>query len=220
VAHWAHVYGFGFGVLVAGAVRLLNLERILVRRSGGDAEHAVLRMVDDFLSRNRYQEAWTQLTHHLYRVPNDRDAGVAYWNLAKRLGRCDAAAPILLRILQTELDLGHDADGLAHWADLRVHAPAVVPEVDLMMRVTAALAKGGADGEAETLAREALARVNPTTPVATLVELYRITATLGTELAVKAQTLVRAHPSFGLQFRSTFDSGGLRHTEGASDSPT
>ena len=35
VAHWVHVFGFVFGVLVAGGVSLLGLERVLAPRVGG-----------------------------------------------------------------------------------------------------------------------------------------------------------------------------------------
>ncbi len=196
VAHWAHVYGFGFGMLVACVVRFLGLERILVRRPGVDADHGVLRKVDEALVGNRYEEGWTRLTQHLSRVPDDRDAGLVYWDLARRLGRCDLAAPVLLRIIRMELDLGHDAAGLAHWADLRAHAQGVVVDVDLILRVAAVLAEGGADGEAEDLVRDAASRVSSTTPVATLGRLTRVARLFSGHVEAQIAKLVRANPAY------------------------
>lgn len=195
VAHWTHVYGFAFGIVVAWSVRLLGLERILVRRSGGDAEHAVLRRVDAELAQGRHERAWSILKDYLVGHPSDRDAGLAYWDLAKRLGRCEQAAPILLRNIRAELDEERRADAVAHWADLRAHVPNTVLEVALMTRIAAVLAEGGADGEAEALVREAIGRVDASTPMMTLMKLTRVAAPFGGGLATQAESLARAHPA-------------------------
>jgi membrane associated rhomboid family serine protease len=76
VAHWVHVYGFVFGVVVAGAVSVLGLERVFAPRARDEGDHAVRRAVERALARERHEEAWTLLQRHVVRTPADHDAAL------------------------------------------------------------------------------------------------------------------------------------------------
>lgn len=191
VAHWAHVSGFGFGALFAAAAGVLGLERSLGPLA--QAEHAVLRQVDRAVRRSRYDDAWNQLTRYLISAPNDRDAVLVYWNLAKRLGRCDQAARYILRVVRSELDEGERASALAHWKELESEVPTVVAEIDVAALVAKELADGGADGEADALLRATLAYVDATTSPQTLVALS--TATQAVKSSLATRILPSPHPS-------------------------
>ena len=218
VAHWVHVFGFVFGVVVAGGVRLLGLERVLTPRAQGDGDHAVLRAVERALARDRREEAWTSLHGHVVREPADRDAALAYWDLAKSLSRCRAAAPVLVRSVRAELMAGDAAEAIAHWTDLHTQLPDVAIETDLAARLASALGDIGHTPEAADLVRAALARVDVATPVAALIELVR--AARFADAAVVAEVAARAlaHPGLPPAVRREL-TNGVRGTVGASAAP-
>ncbi len=207
VAHWVHVYGFGFGIVVAVAVNALGLERLLAPRDPDDRDHAVLRAVERALARDRREEAWELLRRHVTRVPADRDAALVYWDLAKTVGRCREAAPVLVRVIRAELAAGEREGMLAHWTDLQTHLPDVVVETDLAARLALALGDAGARLEAADLVRGALARVEVTTPAAALVELVRAARYAEEGVAQEVTARALAHPGLPLSLRRELAGG-------------
>ena len=175
----------------------------LARRasSGSRRPSRRVRKVDRALARNRHEEAWQRLAQHLATAPGDRDAALVYWQLAKDLDRAAHAAPVLLRVIREEIHAGDRRNAVGHWIDLRAHVLSVVADLDLMARIAAALADDGADGETEDLIREAIARVDASTPVATLLKLARAAKLVDDELAAATRALVLAHPSLPLGIR-------------------
>jgi membrane associated rhomboid family serine protease len=195
VANWAHVYGFAFGLVVAGMSRLLGIEARLAAHVRGDADHAVLRKVERALARNRHEDAWRRLARHLASAPGDRDAALVYWQLAKDLDRAGRAAPFLVRVIRDDLQRGDHRAALDCWTDLRTHAPDLVVDVDLSSRIAAALADDRVESDAEDLVRETLARIDSSTAVATLLELARAAEHLDAKLAARTRAVALAHPS-------------------------
>jgi hypothetical protein len=114
----------------------------------------------------------------------------------------------LLRTTRAALDQKRLADALAHWADLRAHVPNVVTEVELMTRIAAVLAEGGAEEEAEDLVREAIGRIDGTTLMTTLVKRARGAIPHGATLATQAESPALAHPSIGRSDASLCHFGG------------
>ena len=207
VAHWVHVFGFMFGVLVAGAVSLLGLERVLAPKSADGGDHAVLRAVEHALARDRREEAWTLLQGHVLRAPADHDAALAYWDLAKTLGRCRDAAPVLLRVIRTELMAGDSEDAIAHWSDLQAQVPTVAIEIDLAARLAAALGDIGHTPEAADLVRAAVERVDVATPAAALVELVRAARFADADVVTLVATRALAHPGLPPAVRRALTNG-------------
>src|SRR5262249_50224023 len=121
-----------------------------------EADHAVLRTVEQALARDRRDDAWQVLRTHVLADPKDRDAALVYWDLAKTLGRCREAAPVLIRVIRTELAADDPVAALEHWTDLRRELPDAMVEVDLAARLACLLGDAGASGEAGDLVRDAL----------------------------------------------------------------
>ncbi|MCC6764293.1 MAG: rhomboid family intramembrane serine protease [Deltaproteobacteria bacterium] len=194
VAHWVHVDGFLIGAAVAGAVRVLGLERVLASEAGTGADHAVLRRVERALAHDRRDEAWRLLAAHVVRTPADHDAALVYWDLAKMLGRAREAAPVLLRVIRAEL-LAHDEESArAHWRDLHAAVADLVAEPELAARLACAFGDAGHGPEAAELVRTALARVDVATPAAALVELARAARFADAPVAAEAVARALAHP--------------------------
>lgn len=208
VAHWAHVFGFCFGVGIAGLVSVLGLERALSPQARDEGDHAVLRAVERALARDRRDEAWTLLRTHVARVPADQDAALAYWDLAKTLGRAREAAPVLLRVVRTELLADDGADAIAHWSDLRKEVPDCVPEIELAARIAQALGAIGHIPEAADLVRAAIERIDVVTPASALVELVRAARYAEDAVAAVATARALAHPGLPLAVRRALTNDG------------
>jgi membrane associated rhomboid family serine protease len=200
VAHWVHVYGFLFGVTIAGLVQVLNLERVLMPADDG-TDHALLRAVERALARDRSEEAWTLLESHVARAPSDQDAALVYWDLAKTLGKARVAVPVVLRVIRAELAADDVEDALAHFADLRAQLPDAAIETELAARLASALGAIGHVPEAADLVRAAVARVDVATPAAALVAL--VEAARFADARVAAEVMMRAleHPGLPVAAR-------------------
>ncbi len=210
VAHWAHVYGFVFGALTAIVIAVTGIERLLTPRAPEDADHAVLRTVERALERDRRDEAWQLLRRHVLADPKDRDAALVYWDLAKTLGRCREAAPVLIRVIRAELGADDPVSALEHWTDLRNQLPEAMVEVDLAARLACVLGDAGAAGEASDLVRDALARVDATTPPSALVGLTEAARFAAADVAAAVAARALAHPGLPL---------AVRRALGGADSP-
>lgn len=207
VAHWVHVFGFVFGVLVAGGVSLLGLERALTPKSPAEGDHAVLRAVERALARDRREEAWKLLQGHVPRALADHDAALTYWDLAKTLDRCREAAPVLLRVIRAEIMAGDDEGAIAHWTDLHAQVPTITMEVDLAARLATVLGGIGHSPEAADLVRAAVARVDVATPAAALVELVRAARFADAPVAAEVAARALAHPGLPPAVRRELASG-------------
>ncbi len=201
VAHWVHVYGFAFGVVVSGAVQVLGLERLLRPRAPDDGDHAVLRAVERALARDRREEAWTLLRAHVAKTPADHDAALTYWDLAKTVGRAREAAPVVIRVLRAALLAGDTEQALMHWRDVRTALPDVAPEIELAARLASLLADRGEQAEATALVRDAVARVDAATPASALVALVQAAHALDASTAAEVAACALAHPGLPLALR-------------------
>ncbi len=220
VAHWVHVYGFMFGIVVAGAVNALGLERMLAPPDRAEGGHAVLRAVERALAGDRHAEAWRLLEGHVARTPADHDAALAYWDLAKTLGRAREAVPVLSRVVRAEL-LADDpaaARRSCQWAIAAV--PDAAPAIELAARLAAALGDLGHAVEAAELVRDAVARVDVTTPAAALVELRRAARFAETAVRTEVEARALAHPGLrrALMSGSDLAATGATIASGGADS--
>lgn len=207
VAHWVHVYGFVFGAAVAGAVGAFGIERVLAPKIDRADDHVVLRAVEGALARERHDEAWQLLADYVVRTPADRDAALTYWDLAKMLGRARDAAPVLLRVIRTALLAGESSEALTQWQDLRTQVPDVVVATELAARLASALGDVGHAPEAADLVRDAVARVDVTTPASALVELARAARFADPAVASAVVARALAHPGLPVAVRRELSAG-------------
>src|SRR5262249_57091254 len=94
------------------------------------------------------------------------------------------------------------ADGpvsaVEHGTDLRRELPDAMVEVDLAARLACVLGDAGASGEASDLVRDALARVDATTPPAALVGLTEAARFAATDVAAAVAARALAPPGLPL----------------------
>jgi membrane associated rhomboid family serine protease len=197
VAYWAHVWGFAFGVAVAGVLRAFRLEdRLLfeaIERKREANEQPVLHQVEQMLKRGQQREAAQLLAAALLRAPHDQDLAAAYWQLA-RIGPMTTQPAVCLRIIQNDLARGDEPTAIERWEEFHTAAPNAQPDAALTVQLARCLAKHGRRDEAAALVAETCRRVDGATPPPSLVELARFTLEMDFPLPEAIGQRVMADP--------------------------
>ncbi len=164
VAFWAHVWGFVFGVGVAGMIRFVGVEeriRPKLEAAAGVSENRPLAAATEALDAGDLPKARLILERALVEQPGDRDIAAMAWDLAMRAGAPAEGAPVLIRLIGEELRAGEHELAIGHFSELRHGVPEATLPLALHVRVVEALAAGHhqalAEEEAERLLPGAIA---------------------------------------------------------------
>jgi membrane associated rhomboid family serine protease len=108
VAYWAHVGGFGFGVVTALAIRFSGVEERVSKKLGGewvcdhDSIHAEAMAARE---EGRPEEALELLRFAFEADPHDPDLALAFFEMAAGLGRLEEGSAVLGPVLWREVKL-------------------------------------------------------------------------------------------------------------------
>jgi membrane associated rhomboid family serine protease len=198
VAHWAHVWGFAFGLVVAAGMSKLEIEKRFIH----PAIESKITLVDNttideameiFRTGDR-DRALAMLRDQVTRQRDNVDAALAYWNMACQAGAAAEAAPIAAQLIRQSLRSGSTELGLAVWTELVQHAPEQPVDPGTTVTVAEALLAGGRDNEAgqalTSLAAADLARVPP----GPLARASRLAVELGIPASVGLVEAAATHP--------------------------
>jgi len=187
VAHWAHVWGFGCGLVVACGMAYWRVEDRFIHR----AIESKITLMDntkveeamETASQGRGDRAVRLLLRELDDDPKNVDAALALWTLARQQGQPETAAPHLLRVLESAARAGDHELVVAEWQNL-MHA---VPNLELDPGLGARLADilqgaGRPEGARDTIDL-LLQSVGSATPVGVRVRLARLATDLGVSAA-------------------------------------
>ena len=192
VAHWAHVWGFAFGLAVAAAISYWRVEERFIH-GAIEAKVTVLDnpAVDQALAaraQGELERSRRLLSAVVREDPRNVDAVLALWSAALDSGQPATAAPDLLRIIGHALRGDDESLVLLHWEDLVRSVPDLQLDAALAARVVEILIRNGRGECAEATLAQALRGVGPGTAIGPLVRLARSAS----EVAVpEAATLVR-----------------------------
>ncbi len=152
-AHWAHVWGFGFGAVVALAVKRFAIEERYIH----PAIEAKITVVDnepveramEAFKAGDEERAMRLLEAEVRRDPGNIDAELALWNMAVESGRAADAAEHAQRLIRTYLRSENDQGAVVVWADLVGNAPEVRLDPASAVGVARILAGAGRLEEAD-----------------------------------------------------------------------
>lgn len=192
VAHWGHVSGFAFGAVFALGARAVGLEERV--EPGVCGENRVWRQANRALERDDPREAWRLLREQTLRDPADVDAALAYWNVAEQLGRSREAAPVVLRLIRSELQRDDPEAALRLWDELKERVPDAVLAVDLAVKLAEQMLARQSRAEAADLLRDAFRHVDAATSPQILADLALTAVAADEVLAAEAATRALAHP--------------------------
>lgn len=122
VATRAHLYGFGFGALAAAAIGALRIEQRWIRPKllavTGEIWHPVLERALEFERQGRAAEAWSLIEREVTSRPDNQDAVLYWWSLARNAGREREVASHFVGVIRDELQSGQADLAWQHWREL------------------------------------------------------------------------------------------------------
>lgn len=194
VAYWAHVWGFGFGVVVAFVIRRFRVEERFIDSSIESqitlVDNKAVEEAAEAAQRGSWHDARAILLRRLETVPDDVDAATALWNMAAPKGEAAEVATPVLDAIRAAARTGRVDDVVHTWTDLLRHVPDADIEPSLALRmVDPALQTGDREG-LELTVEAARSGIDDDTPSAVVARVARVAARL--ELPVASELARRA----------------------------
>ncbi len=190
VAHWAHVAGFVYGLVIAAGVKQLKfeekyvdtaLESQAIQHQNLDLEEAL-----DARQRGQLEKAEEILLSQLKANPGDFDAAMAYWDVRRDIGAVAPAVPFVLRVFRDVLRKGQHDLVTPRWPEILEMAPPGSIDPSLAARVAETVGDELGEHTLQATVDAGAAGVTPETPVGVLARLTRVGAAVG---ACSARTL-------------------------------
>jgi membrane associated rhomboid family serine protease len=129
VAHWAHVWGFLFGVVVAFGMKYFRIEEKYIHPK----IEAQVRFVDEGykaseeavqkINEGKPEEAYSLLLEAARKNPMNRDLVESLWSQAKELGKEKEAAEFYIRLIESEIRRNLMDVVSVHFMDLKERVP-------------------------------------------------------------------------------------------------
>jgi membrane associated rhomboid family serine protease len=209
VAHWAHVWGFAFGLATAGAIRHYRVEERFVH----EAIEAKITLVDNTAieqameasKEGRSAEAFDLLHAELKSHPNNVDAVLALWNLAVAQGRAPEAAPFLVRLMRQDVRAEDPSLVLNHWHELLAGVPGLRIDPPLAARVAEILHNHGRHEEVVDTVGLAAESLQSDTAGAVITRLAQVAVATHAPSAFVLLDAALDHPELAPEVRSELE---------------
>jgi len=125
VAHWAHIWGFIFGVVVAAGMKRFKIEekhvnpKIEAQVHFVDEGYKAFEEATQKINEGKSDEAYALLLIAARKNPMDKDVVESLWNQGKELGKEKEAAEFYIRMIESEIRHNLMDVAFAHFADLK-----------------------------------------------------------------------------------------------------
>ncbi len=197
VAHWAHVWGFVFGVAVALVIRQTKLEEKVIN----PAIEASISMVDtsfedvlELRASGQHGEAFDRLQAMVADDPDNIPVGLALWSVSRDLGRQQECTPVLARVVRLEVQNGDVAEALDHWQELMdAGGEARLPLAAEARLAEQLLDRGDRSGAADVVS-SAAQRVGVGSPIGIVMRLARVAAAVAPASAASLVAVAEQDP--------------------------
>jgi membrane associated rhomboid family serine protease len=188
VAHWAHVWGFAVGMVVAAGVAYWKIEERFVDR----AIESKITLVDntgveralEMAADGDSERAIKMLEHEVRANPENVDAAVALWNLAVQIGRPSVAAAPMLGVLRRATRTDDQELALIHWQEMIDLLPEIDVDSALAVRMAELMLRADRRPAAEESARLGQRQLTDETPTMVVMRLARVASELRMPAAV------------------------------------
>jgi len=224
VAYWAHVWGFGFGMVMAVAISYFRVEDRFIHRAIESkitvVDNTSIEQAMELAATGDSQGAVEALGRELRVRPENVDAAMAFWNLTLQAGNVAPAVPHMLRAVRRAARDGDSEFVTGHWEEMMRACPDLEVDPALGVRMAEMLALESRDGAALDTLEIAQRFVDSSTPVGIIVRMARLAVEIESP---SAETLIEtavAHPEVPDEARSELE-GKLAalpsHPEGTSN---
>ncbi len=209
VAHWAHVWGFVFGVLVALGMKHLRIEEKYIHpklEAKLESQEGAVDVVITALQKKslgRIDEAYGLLLEEVHKNPFRSDVVDALWDIGLETGHGEEAARFFVKLIESEVR--HDRIEVAwnRYKDLRAKVPQASIHPTYKFALLKFLIQSRDIEEANQLASELLQKLDVKSPPVLLQNFAQIAKELGPSVAKKALDLCLRHPEIPDESKET-----------------
>jgi membrane associated rhomboid family serine protease len=200
VAHWVHIWGFIFGVVVAAGMKRFKIEEKYVHPKIEAQVHFVDEGYKAFeeatqkINEGKSDEAYVLLLEAARKNPMDKDVVERLWNHGKELGKEKEAAEYYVRMIESEIRHNLMDDASAHFADLKEKVPQASISMTCKFTLMTYLTKHQNDKEAKELASELIEEVDLNSSPGLLQNFVSAASEHSPEIAKKVIELCLKHP--------------------------
>jgi len=204
VAHWAHVWGFIFGIAGAFAIKFLKIEKKFVA--------PIVEAQSTFVNKGfvAYEEAMQELSVGNKDIafailmdaaredPSNQDVIESLWNTALDLGRMGEVKPFLTRLIEREVQQARLEEALSHYRLLRAQVPDARFSTHTKIKIFEQSINARDHAEANSLFKELINEVNLASPPGLVMEFclaaLKFDLDFDQSIAGKVVELARQHP--------------------------
>lgn len=200
VAHWAHIWGFIFGVVVAAGMKRFKIEEKYVHPKIEAQVHFVDEGYKAFeeatqkINEGKSDEAYALLLVAARNNPMDKDVVESLWNQGKELGKEKEAAEFYIRMIESEIRHDLMDVAFAHFADLKEKVPQASISMTCKFTLMTYLTEHQDYKEAKELASELIEEVDLNSSPGLLQNFASAASEHSPEIAKKVIELCLKHP--------------------------
>ncbi len=200
VAHWAHVWGFVFGLVAAVGIKYFKIEEKYVRpkidAQTSYVDEGFQALEDATAKKNvgRSEEAYALLVETAKKNPKHKELIEGLWELGVELGKENELAKFLVALVESEIRRGQMDIAAVHFWRLRESIPQASISPTYKVKLIQYLKESMDTENARLLATELLEEVNLDSPPLLLLNFSSIAPELNSSLAAKVIELCLQHP--------------------------
>lgn len=213
VAHWAHVWGFVFGIIGALLIKFLKIEEkfvtpklesdtAYVNKSLVAYEEAMQMMAD-----GDKEKAYAILMDAAKEGTSNQDVIEALWNIAAEMGRIGEVAPLLARLIEREIQQAQLEAALSHFRQLRSKVPDMSFSTHTKIKIFEQSVNVKDVNEAKALLNELIKEVNLASPpglvMALSIAALKFDLNFNQSIATKVVELALQHPEIPKEMKES-----------------
>jgi len=200
VAHWAHIWGFILGLVVAAGMKRLKIEekyvhpKIEAQVHFMDEGYKAFEEATQKINEGKSDEAYALLLSAARKNPKDKDVVEGLWNQANLLGKEKEAAEFYIRMIESEIRRNLMDAALVHFMDLKSKIPQASISMTCKFSLMTYLTERKDYKEAKELASELIEEVDLNSSPGLLQNFASAASEHSPEIAKKVMELCLKHP--------------------------
>lgn len=217
VAHWAHIWGFVFGIVTGVGMKFFNIEEKYINPKIEAqitlVDNTIIDQAMELRENGRKKEAFYMLRDVARRDPQNFDVIIMLWNISLEIGKEREAKPIFTKMIQEEMKSGQYELALTHYNQLRMNIPDAVISNHITLKIIEYMIRENAFLDAEDLMRELLLQVDSDTPSGLMVRMVNVAEALDKKIMAKTLEKAIAHPDIPQEKKEEYEAALKSLTE-------
>jgi membrane associated rhomboid family serine protease len=175
VAHWVHVWGFVFGVIVALAIKFFNIEKKYVtpkidaQTSFVNENFTVYEQAMDVYREGDKEESYSMLLDSVRKDATFTDNVEALWNIGLEIDKKAEAAPYLQRAMESAIRQNNMEPALIYYKQLDTHIGNVYLSTVSKILLMEQMIKQHEYEDTQAFIKEITPEINTSTPPGVLI---------------------------------------------------